>query len=96
MKSGYDVLWSTKAADDLENIINYITKKWSQKEVRNFVQKLDKRILIISVNPKLFPSSRKKRTVRRSVLSKHNSIYYHLSKKTITILRVFDNRQKPI
>lgn len=92
MKGGSKIIWTTKAVNDLENIINYLRKKWTEREVRNFVQRLDKRILIISINPKLFPYSRKKRNLRKSVLSKHNSIYYYSVKKTVTIIRIVDNR----
>ncbi len=95
MKSGYKVLWSDRALSDLQNIINYLTENWSEKEIQNFARRLDKRLNLISINPALFPKTSKKRNVRRSVLSKHTVIYYELQDKTISIVTLFDPRQNP-
>jgi plasmid stabilization system protein ParE len=39
MRSGYKILWSDRAVFDLQNILNYLLNKWTEKEVRNFVKK---------------------------------------------------------
>jgi len=43
MKSGYKLVWSESALADLRNIIDYLTENWTQKEIRTFAKKLDKR-----------------------------------------------------
>jgi len=54
MKSGCKLLWSNKALGDLQNTINYLIENWTQREVQNFARRLDKRLALILLNPKLF------------------------------------------
>jgi hypothetical protein len=72
MKSGYKIFWSNTAIQDLKNLIDYLTLHWTNKEIRQFARKLDKRIEIITINPMLFPSTTKKKNIRRSVFNKTN------------------------
>lgn len=95
MRSGYRIIWSARASIDLENIINYLLKNWTEKEVRNFVRKLDRRLELISINPRLFSKTNKRKNVRRSVLTKHTVIYYETSTDTVKIITLFDPRQEP-
>lgn len=95
MRSGYRIQWTERATFDLQNIIDYLLYKWTEKEARNFARKLDKRLELISINPRLFPKTNKRRNVRRSVLTKHAVIYYETSTDTIKIVTLFDPRQDP-
>lgn len=95
MRSGYRLQWSERATLDLQNVIAYLQENWTEKEVRNFVRKLDKRLTLISANPRLFPMSNKKNNVRRSVLTKQTVIYYETSTDVIKIVTLFDTRQDP-
>lgn len=40
MKSGFRIDWSHEAINNLDSIIDYLTIKWSDKEIRNFFRKL--------------------------------------------------------
>lgn len=95
MKSGYKLLWSDKAVLDLQNIIDYLKYKWTDKEVRNFVRRLDKRLDLILINPKLFPKTGKRKNIRRSVLTRHTTIYYETTDNLIQVVTLFDSRQNP-
>lgn len=95
MKSGYKLRWSDRATSDLQNIIDYLKYKWTDKEVKNFVRRLDKRLELITINPRLFPNTNKRKSVRRSVLTKHTVIYYETSNDLVSIVTLFDPRQDP-
>lgn len=95
MRSGYKLLWSHKALDDLQNIIKYLSENWTPKEIQNFVRRLDKRLDLIVLNPLLFPKTAKRREVRKSVLTKHTVIYYETKSNVITVVTLFDPRQNP-
>lgn len=95
MQSGYRLFWSDKAVADLENIINYLRKEWTQKEIQKFARKLDRRLNLILVNPRLFPKTGRRKNIRRSVLTKHTVIYYEMKEKELTIVTLFDPRQHP-
>ena len=70
MRGGYKLFWSNRAVHDLQNIIEYLRNNWADKEIRNFVRRLDKRLALIVINPRLFPKTPKRKNIRRSVLTK--------------------------
>ena len=88
-------MWSDQALTDLKNIIDYLTNNWTNREIKSFVQRLDKRLNLISVNPNLFPRTMRRRNVRKSVLTKHTVIYYKTMDNVVTIVTLFDPRQNP-
>ena len=95
MKSGYRIDWADEALENLDYINNYLTNKWSDKEVRNFYIKLERTLIVISNNPLAFEQSDLKVNVRRCVLSKQTTIYYEIKEDCIVILTLFDNRSDP-
>src|SRR5947209_6483088 len=95
MRGGYKLMWSERALADLKNIIDYLTGNWTQRAMRNFARRLDKRLNLISVNPNLFPTTTRRRNVRKSVLTKHTVIYYKTADNIVSIVTLFDPRQNP-
>lgn len=95
MKSGYNVFWSENALIDLKNIIEYLSENWTDKEIKNFAIKLEKRVSIIKQNPQLFPKTAKRKGIRRSVLTKQTVLYYISDNESITFLALFDSRKDP-
>lgn len=77
----------------LEDIFDYLVKKWSKKVKDEFIQKLDKNIEIISIQPEIFPESNKRKGLRRCVVTKHVTIFYKFNLKRIDVVTVFDTRQ---
>jgi plasmid stabilization system protein ParE len=95
MLSGYKIFWTNEALTNLDGILKYLEENWTQKEIVAFVRKLDKRLDLISINPKLFPRSEHKKKVRKSVLTKHTVIYYVFEDDEVKVLTLFDPRQNP-
>jgi plasmid stabilization system protein ParE len=95
MKSGYKLLWSERSLNDLKKIIDYLFENWTEKEVQNFARRLDKRLEVIVVNPRLFPVTSKRKNIRKSVLTKHTVIYYEAVGNVVNIVTLFDPRQNP-
>lgn len=81
MKSGYKVLWSEQALTDLQNILDYLSENWTQRELKNFSQHLDKRINLIRHYPNIFPSSSTKKS--NKTICSHKA-YNHLLSSTNT------------
>jgi len=75
MKNTYKLIWSEEALNNLKNIIEYLEKRWTEKEIKKFAKILDKRLEIIESNPFLFAKNDKLNGLRKSVLTKHTSIY---------------------
>jgi len=57
MKSTFNIIWTDEAVTGLKEIIEYIEKRFSEKDVRKFIKKLDDQINFIQSNPKAFPLS---------------------------------------
>lgn len=95
MQNGYKILWTAEALKNLRQILKYLEENWSDKEIKNFVRKLDKRLNLIAFSPKLFAKSEVKKNVRKSVLTKHTVIYYLFEDELVKILTIFDPRQHP-
>lgn len=93
MKNGYKLFWTDRALLDLQNVIDYLSENWTQRELKKFSKRLERRLEVISTNPALFPKTIRRRDVRRSVLSKHTVIYYSTTESIVTILTLFDSRQ---
>ncbi|MCF8459864.1 MAG: type II toxin-antitoxin system RelE/ParE family toxin [Flavobacteriales bacterium] len=64
--------------------------------MRLLSQEIERTIVLIGKNPQLFQKTNKPK-VRRVVVRKLNSIFFHIdeSKKQVTIVSFFDNRQDP-
>lgn len=92
----YKIIWSPKAVATFETVIEYLHEKWSDKEVRSFINLSEKAIHILSQNPFLFRSSEKK-SIHEVLITKHNLLLYQISSKsrTVELLTFFDTRQDP-
>ena len=50
MKNTYKLIWSDEALNGLKEIIAYLEKRFSEKDVRSFVKKFDKQLELTKVN----------------------------------------------
>ena len=92
MESGYDIVWTDLALEELESTVKYLKEKFSEKEVERLADEIERMLLIISQNPAIFSVS-EKINVRKAVILKFNSMFYRVTKNEIQILSFFSNRQ---
>ncbi len=71
-----------------------IQKEWSLKLALQFDKRLKDTINELILNPKIGRLSSKK-NIRSLRVTKHNRIYYRISKTQITILDLFESKQNP-
>ena len=95
MKNTYKLVWSEEALRNLKGIIEYLEKRWTNREIKKFAQLLDKQLELIRENPFLFATSEKSNELRRSVLSRQTTLYYRIKDCEVQIITLFDNRQNP-
>jgi plasmid stabilization system protein ParE len=89
---GYKLRWTEEAAQNLDDILDYFERRWTEKETFEFKRKLSALLLMITENPLLFPVSDYRSDLRRAVLSNQTSIYYLVKKEEIHLIFLFDNR----
>ena len=87
----YKIFWTEEVIQNLEEIIDYLATKWTQREVDNFKEKLSKQISLIKRNPLMFPVSTFQPRLRKAVLSKQTSIFYEIRDDVIYLAYVFVN-----
>lgn len=91
------VFWTPQARHTYFKVLDHLEKAWTEKEIRNFINKVDILLDQIKQNPEMFEESSKKRNVRKGLITKHNTLYYRVSPKKmeIQLLVFWDNRQDP-
>ncbi len=91
----YRILWTNEAIKNLEQILDYITTAWTDKEANHFKMKLAEQLNIISKFPNIFPASIMAPRLRKAVLTKQTIIFYEVKDQNIYIVYLFDSRQNP-
>ena len=57
MKSGYNILWSAHALNELSDTYDYLELHFTERELKKLSTELDRTLKLISQNPSLFPRS---------------------------------------
>ena len=94
MKSGYKILWTQNAKNELQKTIEYLIENFTEKEISKLAQKIEYTTELISKNPYFFPKSEIK-NIHKAVVLKFNTLYYRLNNENVEILSFFSNRQSP-
>ncbi|GAA0894643.1 hypothetical protein GCM10009122_43240 [Fulvivirga kasyanovii] len=87
--------WSPRSKQDYLNLLNYLADKWGNKTIHKFNDRLQSILELISKRPEMYPSSGKRKQVRRCVINKQVSLYYQVKKDKIELITLFDNRKDP-
>jgi hypothetical protein len=90
-KRKFVVEYSSQSLKNATEIISYLQRKFSQKEIDNFYKTLNDFENIIHLFPTLYAESKKVK-IRKAVLSKVLSVYYKLMKNKVVIIAILDNR----
>ncbi len=45
MINGYNIFWTNEVERNLMDIFNYISKNFSEKEIKKFIEKVDRRLI---------------------------------------------------
>ena len=93
MASDSKIIWSDESLKNLDEILSYLNREWSQTETNAFIANLFKFIDLISSNPELFPRSDFNPSLRRAVMSKQTSIFYKAESGVIHLVSIFNNRK---
>ena len=93
MGSDYKVYWTIESNNNLESILNFLKESWTQREIKNFSNRLSKLISLIKQNPFLFPISQYNPRLRKAALSKQITIFYKISGQIIYLTYLFNNKQ---
>lgn len=93
----YKVFWTDTAEKTAGNIIKYLRREWTEREVTHFLNEVDRTINAIEIYPRLFKPSEKRKNVYLALISKHTFLVYQIrpAKQHIVLLMFWDTRQNP-
>ena len=91
------VSWTPTARKTYFKVLEYLDEAWTKREIQNFVDKTEKVLNLIVIDPEMFEASRKKKIVRKGLITRHNTLYYRIKirKQEIELITFWDNRKNP-
>ena len=92
------IVWSQKAIQSFDANIEYLQINWTDKEIRNFVELVDKKILLLSKQPQIGSIRNiKHQHIRTTLVHKRISLIYRYksTRKEIELLLFWNTAQNP-
>ncbi|MEQ8555253.1 MAG: type II toxin-antitoxin system RelE/ParE family toxin [Cyclobacteriaceae bacterium] len=87
--------WSPKASSEYLRLVDYLLSEWGSGTATRFIDRLSFILDIIIKQPEIYPSTLKRKNVRRCVVTKQVSLYYRVAKDKIELIAIYDNRIDP-
>jgi len=88
------IKWSPRAKKRYEEILDYLASYWTEKEIREFMNRTESVLKTVELHPLGFQASARG-NARRAVIGKQNSMLYRVTKTHIYLITFWDNRQDP-
>lgn len=92
------VSWTPKALDTYISNIEYLEKRWTEREIKNFISAVEKKIKALSGQPEIgSPRNKKQQNIRNTVIHQRVTLIYRYKplKKEIELLRFWNTYQNP-
>jgi addiction module RelE/StbE family toxin len=68
--------WSKEAQKSLNNLYDFLENNWTEQIIRDFTEKLERKLHLISQNPTLFKFSVRLDGTRECIVTRHNTVFY--------------------
>lgn len=91
---GKEIIWSPRSEQTFYQVIEYIQKHWTDKEVEVFIEAIEKVITYISEYPLMFRKTNKK-NVHEALVTSQNLLVYKVYSERIVLITFYDTRQNP-
>jgi plasmid stabilization system protein ParE len=93
----FKIIWSSLALKTYISNIEYLEKDWTSKEVNNFINIVQRKISILSLQPKSGKITSKRIHLRQIVVHKRIILIYRFKplKKEVELVRFFNTWQHP-
>ncbi|SRR5258708_18000312 len=93
----YKIIWQPTALKSYIRNIEYLETVWTQREVKNFIRLVERKLDKIAKLPQLGSLTGKRNNVRKAVVHKRVILFYKHKplKGEIELLLFWDTRQNP-
>jgi hypothetical protein len=94
---GPEIIWTKKAIETFGKRIAYLEEHWTEKEIFNFTDRVNKYLISLKTQPLMFRKSARLKNTHIGVIIKQVSLIYRVksSKNSIELIAFIDNRQNP-
>jgi len=92
------VVWTRRAEEVFSQIVNYLETNWTDREIRNFIQKTYQFIELLKINSYLLEPSKTMKNTHRGPINRFTIATYQVKprKGTIVLLNIRSAKQKPL
>jgi plasmid stabilization system protein ParE len=93
----YKITWSPEALESFDAIVEYINNRFTEKEAKQFVGLVNRRLLLLQKVPQTFRTTVRTSMRRKTVIHKRTILFYKIREKikVVELLSFFDTRQNP-
>jgi len=88
------IIWSDTAKQDYWQNIDYILREWDEQVAIDFLEAVDNTTRLIADTPKIGVKTDYK-GIRKIFVTKQISLFYRGNKKTIELIRFWNNYRNP-
>jgi plasmid stabilization system protein ParE len=90
-----ELIWTQTAERQLDRTIEYLQNNWTEREISQFFNKLEKGLKTILTTPDMQKKSLRKDGTFEYQISPQTTIFYAFDEKKATILLLWSNRMNP-
>ena len=90
-----EIVWSDEANESLDEIIEQLEEKWTEKEIHKFFTRLEECLKNIKEAPHRQKDSVRKPGTKEYQHSPQTTIFYTFDNKVVNVLRVWANLKDP-
>ena len=88
------IIWTPASVESFEEVIDYLERKWTEREIEKFINKTEIVIRYIAEKPFMFRKTNKK-NIRETLVPEHNLLVYKIYPNHISLITFWDTRQHP-
>ena len=94
----FKITWSTLALKTYISNIEYLETEWTSREIKKFIIAVQRKLAILSLQPKTGRLTGKRLHVRQTVIHKRVILIYRFKplKKEVELVRFFGTYQNPL
>lgn len=92
------IVWTKRAQNGFDGIVNYLEENWTEREVRNFLKQTTDFFQLLGQFPELLQKTQTLKDVHRGPMNKLTILTYRINrkKKRIELLNIRSAYRKPL
>jgi len=94
----FELIWSKRAEQGYDRIVKHLEEKWTDREVKNFVQETNSFFNTLKKTPNLLQPARARKNMYRGPINNLTILTYRIKprKRVIELVNIRGARQKPL